>query len=79
MKKTVQQIFEPLVPFIILGVAIALIIGLLIMLSYVLVWGIVLGGILWLAVIVKNLLFPPHTADKNEGRVIEHDKPDNKD
>ncbi len=73
MNKTLQQIFQPLIPFIILGVAIAFIIGLFIMLSYVLVWGVLLGAIIWLAALLKNYLFPTHTPDKSEGRIIEHD------
>ena len=73
MIKKLKELFEPLVPFIVLGVAISLFIGLFIMLSYVLVWGIILGAIIWLAVLLKNYLFPPHPPEKSEGRVIEHD------
>ena len=76
MNKTLKQLFAPLVPFVILGIAIALFIGLFIMLSYVLVWGIVLGAIFWLAAMLKNYLFPPFPADKKKGRVINHDDND---
>ena len=72
MNKTLQQIFEHLIPFIILGVAISLIIGLFIMLSYVLVWGVVLGAIIWLAVMIKNYLFPSQASEQRKGRIIEH-------
>jgi hypothetical protein len=61
-----------LIPFIILGVAISLIIGLFIMLSYVLVWGVVLGAIIWLAVMIKNYLFPSQASEARKGRIIEH-------
>jgi hypothetical protein len=73
MTKSLKQHLERLVPFIILGVAISLFIGLFIMLSYVLIWGIAIGGIIWLAMLLKNYLFPPHAPEQNEGRVIEHD------
>lgn len=38
------KIFENLVPFLIAGVAIALFFGLLFMFSYVLIWGLIIGG-----------------------------------
>ena len=75
MNKSFKQLFEPLVPFILLGIAIALFIGIFIMLSYVLVWGIVLGAIIWLAVMLKNYLFPSNTTE-SKGRVINHDDKD---
>lgn len=68
----IQELIEQLVPFIVLGIAIALIIGLFIMVSYVLIWGLVLGGIIWVGVAIKSLLFPSKSSGKNEGRVIEH-------
>ena len=72
MNTKIKELFEQLVPFIVLGVAIALIIGLFIMVSYVLIWGLVLGGIIWIGMVVKNFLFPSETTEKKEGRVIEH-------
>lgn len=58
--------------FLVLGIAIALIVGLFIMLSYVLVWGIFLGGLIWIAMLIKNLLFPRLTNNK-KGRILDHD------
>ena len=71
MNEKMKQMLEQLPTFIILGIAIALIIGLFIMLSYVIVWGLLLGGIIWLIVMIKNYFFPPST--KTDGRIIEHD------
>lgn len=78
-KFQVPKVFETLVPFIIAGVAIALFIGILFMFSYVLIWGLLIGGVLWLIAMVKEYLFP-RTAKKPEvnqkaqgGRIIEHD------
>ncbi|MGL5741349.1 MAG: hypothetical protein ACRCXC_01765 [Legionella sp.] len=73
-----EKIFENLVPFIVAGIAIALLLGVLFMFSYILIWGIILGGFLWLVATIKQLLFPkPSTKteiiQKNQGRIIEHD------
>ncbi|MGC1182937.1 hypothetical protein [Legionella sp.] len=72
-----SKIFETLVPFIIAGIAIALFIGLLFMFSYVVIWGLMIGGVLWLLSLVKGLLFPNSKnsviTKKAPGRIIEHD------
>ena len=76
MTNKLEEIFEQLIPYIILGITIAFIIGFFIMLSYVLVWGILLGAIIWLVVRIKNNFFPSPSAKKNKGRIIEHDNTD---
>ena len=73
MNNRIQQILEQLVPFVVLGVAIALVIGLFIMLTYVMFWGVFFGAIIWVAMKIKNYLFPSPLV-KHEGRVIEHDR-----
>ncbi len=72
MNNKLSKIIEQLIPFIILGVAIALVIGLFIMLSYALIWGLCLGAFIWGVVMIKNYFFPTPSL-KKEGRVIEHD------
>lgn len=76
-KFQVPKIFETLVPFIIAGIAIALFVGLLFMFSYVVLWGLIIGGVLWLISVLKALIFPDKTTSvvikKNQGRIIEHD------
>ena len=79
MNNKIKQVFEQLLPFIVLGMSIALVIGLFIMLSYVLVWGVILGAGLWIAVMIKNYLFPSYAPKKSEGRIIEHDDKGSKD
>lgn len=72
----IKKILESLVPFIVVGVAIALCIGLLLMFFSVAIWGLVIGGVLWLAALAKQYFFPsqpPTAAKKEEGRIIEHD------
>ncbi|HHT0592490.1 TPA: hypothetical protein ACTXXA_000351 [Legionella anisa] len=77
-KSPLGKIFENLVPFLVAGVAIALFFGLLFMFSYVLVWGLLIGGILWLGATIKQYLFPSKSTqteeiNKSQGRIIEHD------
>ncbi|KTC92468.1 hypothetical protein OQJ18_10600 [Fluoribacter dumoffii] len=72
------KIFDNLIPFIVAGVAIALFLGLLFVFSYVLVWGLLIGGLLWLIATIKEYLFPRRQAKtevikKSQGRIIEHD------
>jgi hypothetical protein len=76
MKNRLNYFFHALVPFLIIGITIAMLLGLLIMFSYLLVWGILIGGMLWLASIIKNFLFPKKAISESEGRIIEHN--DNK-
>ncbi len=80
MNDKLQRTLESLIPFFMIGVGIALLVGVFIMFSYVLVWGILIGAILWLVNFVKNLLFPEkkpvHLAEKSKGRIIEHDDQD---
>jgi Na+-transporting methylmalonyl-CoA/oxaloacetate decarboxylase gamma subunit len=73
MKKSSANLLETLIPFMVMGIAIALFIGLFILMSYVLVWGIVIGGILWLVAFIKNKFFPsPKRTEKKQGRVIDY-------
>ncbi|WP_419419523.1 hypothetical protein ACNVED_13585 [Legionella sp. D16C41] len=73
MSNKVNYILQTLIPFLIIGIAIAMLIGLLILFSYILVWGIFVGAILWLAAIIKNFLFPKKVTSNSDGRIIEHD------
>ena len=74
MNKTFKSLLEQLFPFLILGTAIALIVGIFIMFSYVLIWGIIIGAVLWLIYVIKNALFPNEVSTNDKkGRIIEHD------
>lgn len=69
-----KKILESLVPFILLGIAIAVAISLLFMFFSVAIWGLAIGGILWLIALAKQYFFPPTSLSKKEqGRIIEHD------
>lgn len=73
MSDKLEKVLENLVPFIVIGVGIALLIALLFMFFYVAIWGVVIGGILWLAALAKQYFFPSEPSQKDSGRVIEHD------
>lgn len=70
-----KKILDSLLPFVIIGFGIALCIGLLFMFFSVAIWGVLIGGILWLATIAKNYFFPSEQkmTSIDEGRIIEHD------
>lgn len=73
MNDNIKRIIESIVPFLVIGVAVSLLMGLFIMFSYVLVWGLFIGGFLWVAALIKNALFPPKVKqDTPQGRIIEH-------
>lgn len=74
MNDKIKQLIQTLVPFLVLGVIAALFVGLLIMFSSILVWGIFIGAILWAVTMIKNFFFPVKEIPKTEGRIIEHDE-----
>lgn len=67
MKKNIEN----LIPYVIFGIIIASFVGLLFLFSHLIIWGVVIGGFLWLFVTIKNY-FSPQKPDK-KGRIIEHD------
>ncbi|MFI4919178.1 MAG: hypothetical protein ACHP65_06455 [Legionellales bacterium] len=67
-----QKIIENVIPFMVAGCFIALVVGMLIVFSYVLVWGLIIGFVLWtVSIIKKKLAFKE--PDKKKGRIIEHE------
>lgn len=73
MNDKLQKMVQNIIPFIIIGVSIALIIGLLFMFFYIAIWGVIIGGVLWLIALAKQYFFPKKETPNNSGRVIEHD------
>lgn len=74
--KKFELLFQQLLPFVLLGIAIALTIGLIVVFSYVLLWGLFFGGLIWLAAVIKKYAFPPRPPVNTKGRVIEHNEKD---
>ncbi|WBV65350.1 hypothetical protein PGH44_12690 [Legionella pneumophila] len=66
MSDKVQKLIENIVPFIVIGVGIAIVIALLFMFFYVAIWGVIIGGILWLGALAKEYFFPANHPRKNK-------------
>tara|TARA_B110000879_G_scaffold190262_1_gene254487 strand:+ start:943 stop:1182 length:240 start_codon:yes stop_codon:yes gene_type:complete len=78
MKKNPLETF---MPFLIIGFAIALLVGLFFIIANVLVWGILIAGVLWLGVTLRQLFLTKFghglkskSKSKHKGIIIDHDK-----
>lgn len=71
MNNSFERLISGIVPFIMLGIAVSLMIGLVIMFSYVLLWGVFIGFVLWAIVSVKEYFFPSKKINIR-GRIIEY-------
>ena len=79
MNKKLELSLENIVPFLLFGIAIALAIGLLILLSRVVIWGVLIGGLLWAIWTIKKFFSSSNTPKatlKTKGRIIEHNDKD---
>ncbi|MBA2653310.1 MAG: hypothetical protein H0U73_13760 [Tatlockia sp.] len=79
MNKKTSQLTESIIPFLILGIAIALIVGIFIMFSYVLFWGLIVGAVLWIVNSIKNFLSAKEVSkspEKIKGNIFEHNDQD---
>lgn len=68
MQINIQRTLEEILPWLLIGVGIALFIGLMMVLSYVFLWGLIIGALLWLGVKIKT----SWGKNKSHGSVIEH-------
>lgn len=72
--KQSSSIFEKIIPFLVLGVSIAFFIAVVILFSYLFLWGLALGLVLFAISYVWNAFSPPKQKDKEkQGRIIEHE------
>ena len=73
-----NKFVETFMPFLIVGFAIALMVGLFFIIANVLVWGFVIAGVLWLAVTARVFFLKKFgtakTGKKHKGVIIEHDR-----
>ena len=53
MKINIQKTLDEILPWLIIGLGVSLFIGLLMVLSYVFIWGLVIGALLWVGFRVK--------------------------
>lgn len=72
MRNKWQQMLQSIAPFFMLGLAIAAVLGLLIMFSWILLWGFVIGSVLWLVATIKRFIFPSQKNKTSHGRIIEY-------
>jgi hypothetical protein len=68
-----KKILDSLLPYVLIGVGIAIAVGLLFMFFSIAIWGIVIGGVLWIGAMVKQYFFPAPSQKDDAGRIIEHD------
>ncbi len=76
MNNKLQRLIAQFMPFLIVGIVIAVFISVLILFSYALLWGVVIGGTIWLIALIKKTFFPakkPSSPQQHQGRIIEHD------
>lgn len=80
MNRTFKSLFQQIPPFLVAGISIALVIGIFIIFSYILVWGLVIGAVLfganYLFKYFRSLTAEPigkKTYHQSKGRIIEHD------
>lgn len=72
MNKRLISSFQSITPFLLLGLTISVLFGLLLMFSYLLIWGLFIGALLWLVAAVKQFFFPTKSHTQTRGRIIEY-------
>lgn len=73
MRIKLTQILEKIMPFLVVGIVLVLFIVALVLLSYLLFWGALIGLVLFGISYIKNKFFPKKKWSEKKGRVIEHD------
>ncbi len=74
MKNSFSAILDRFIPYLIMGVAIALAFAILIMLFHVIIWGALIGIVIFVIMFIKQKFFPSKPSkDAKSGRIIEHD------
>lgn len=72
MNQSHSSILKTLTPFIMLGIVIAISVAVLIFLAYVVVWGLLIGVIIWIVVAIKNKFFPTRETVRKHGITIDY-------
>ena len=68
-----QRLLNQLPPFIFIGIILAMALGLFILFVHVILWGILLGSILWVCSLIGRFFSTPHPYKKRKGRIINHE------
>lgn len=61
---------EAILPYLILGISIAVAVSLIVIFFYLFMWGVIIGFVLWAIMVIKEKFFP--TADKNHSHKVLH-------
>ena len=69
-----QKFIERFMPFLVMGIAIVVGIVGIIFLSYVLIWGALIAGILYLVAWISSKFKKQAKNEERKGRTIEHEK-----
>lgn len=73
MHKSVPKIFDRVMPFLIMGFTVAFLIAALVFLSYILLWGVLIGLVLFAINYIRQRFFAKADNGEQSGRIIEHD------
>ena len=79
MKTQFNRMLEKFVPFLVVGISLVSVFALMILFSYLFIWGLIVGGVIWLATLIKQH-FGRHASQNTihsshrQGRIIEHDR-----
>ncbi len=72
-----RNLLAKIIPFLFLGLMIVVLVAGFVIVSYLLIWGAVVGLILFLIAWIKEKLFPSRHLTKTQqpksGRIIDHD------
>jgi hypothetical protein len=76
MQRSVMTLLNSLAPFLSAGIVIAITIGIFFVLSYILLWGLLFGAILYVGNSLFNMITPKveKAEPPNSGRIIEHEE-----
>lgn len=75
LQRIFQQALNNMGAFLLLGIVIACAIGLFILSYYLLLWGIMIGFVLWVLTLIRRYFSTNKTnLKKNQGRIIDHDQ-----
>ena len=70
---------EAFMPYLIIGFAIALMVGLFFIIANVMIWGLLIAAVLWLGMAIRQFVlsklgYLAKSKSKHKGIIIEHDK-----
>ena len=78
MLEKIQEIVDKFIPYLMLGIGIAMLIGLLILLAHMVIAGLIIGTLLFIIQAIRERFFSGRRSkvhlDEEGHRIIEHDQ-----